>query len=320
MKNKTGIIKSLKKYVSLLVMTLSLGGNMELLAQNEIVPVWTESIPGAKKVNSFIENVEYKDKKPNSISKVITPTLSVFLPEKSNANGTAIIICPGGGYSHLAIAKEGYKVAQWFNSLGVVAFVLKYRLPNDEIMENKIIGPLQDAQESIRLIRRNAEKWNIEQSKIGIMGFSAGGHLAATLSTHYDDKVYSVADNISARPDFSILIYPVISMSDSITHLGSRNNLLGKTPSFFLIEKYSNEKQANSQTPPAFLVHAADDQAVPVENSLDYFKALKKNDIPVELHIYEKGGHGFGMGNKVTNQNWTKTLEKWMLQRNYLNK
>ena len=320
MKNKTDIRKSLKNYVPLLLITLSLGANMELLAQNEVIPVWTKSIPGAIKVNSFIENVEYKDAIPNSISKVNTPTLSVFLPDKNKSNGTAVIICPGGGYSHLAIDKEGYKIAQWLNSLGVAAFVLKYRLPNDEIMENKIIGPLQDAQESIRLIRRNAEKWNIEPSKIGIMGFSAGGHLAATLSTHYEDKVYSVADNVSARPDFSILIYPVISMSDSITHLGSRNNLLGRSPSPFLIEKYSNEKQVNSQTPPAFLVHAADDHSVPVENSLDYFKALKKNDIPVELHIYEKGGHGFGMGNKVTNQNWPKTLEKWMLQSNYLTK
>ncbi|MFZ0491154.1 MAG: alpha/beta hydrolase [Salegentibacter sp.] len=284
-----------------------------LKAQTYVIPLWPNDIPGAKSAPSYTEEQRLNSEGViHSLSHVTTPTLSVFLPEKEKANGTAVIICPGGGYSHLAINKEGFKVAEWLNSLGVTAFVLKYRLPRDEIMQDKTIGPLQDAQRALRMVRRNAKKWNIDPSKIGIMGFSAGGHLAAMLSTHYDQSVYEVKDSISARPDFSILLYPVASLQDEITHKGSQENLLGKDASQATKDKYSNELQVDENTPMAFLVHAADDGAVPVENSIRYFLALKKHNVQAELHVFEKGGHGFGLGREDTSKYWTYDCENWL--------
>ena len=282
-------------------------------AQTDVVPLWPNDIPGAKISSSYKEDQQLNSEGVvKSLGHVTTPTLSVFLPEKEKANGTAVIICPGGGYSHLAINKEGYKVAEWLNSLGVTAFVLKYRLPSDEIMEDKTLGPLQDAQRAVRMVRRNNGKWNIDPSKIGIMGFSAGGHLAAMLSTHYNQKVYEVKDSISARPDFSILLYPVASLQDEITHKGSQENLLGKNASQTQKDEYSNELQVDENTPMAFLVHAADDGAVPVENSIRYFLALNNNNVKAELHIFEKGGHGFGLGQEDTSKYWTTDCENWL--------
>lgn len=286
-----------------------------LQAQNEVVPLWSKEIPGAIISEDYKEVPVLENGIVRDVSKVTTPTLTVFVPE--NPNGTAIVICPGGGYAYLAINKEGFKVAKWLNTLGITAFVLKNRLPSDEIMKDKTIGPLQDAQEAIRYVRRNAEKWAINTQKVGVIGFSAGGHLASTLSTHYKDEVYKVTDNISARPDFSILIYPVISMDEKITHKGSRNNLLGTLPSAALVEKYSNEKQIDSLSPPTYIVHAVDDKTVPIENSIQYFLALKNNKVPCEIHFYEKGSHGFGLGNNGTSKNWTSQCEDWLRFNNY---
>jgi acetyl esterase/lipase len=208
---------------------------------------------------------------------------------------------------------EGYKVAKWFNSIGVTAFILKYRLPSDQIMVDKTIGPLQDAQEAIRYIRRNATKWGINPEKVGVIGFSAGGHLASTLSTHYNDVVYKATDTISAKPSFSILVYPVISMDENITHKGSRTNLLGTAPSNELLEKFSNDKQINAATPPTFIVHAFDDTSVVIENSIQYFLALRKNKVPSEILLLQTGKHGFGMGRPgTTSQNWSKQCEEWL--------
>ena len=243
--------------------------------QINTIPVWNQSIPGAVKASDYLEKEVIKDEELQSTSQVSVPTLSLYLPKKETANQSAVLIFPGGGYSHLAMHKEGKKVALWLNSLGITAFVLKYRLPTDRVMKDKTIGPLQDAQEAIRMIRRNAKEWNIDPAKIGVLGFSAGGHLASTLATHYLDKVYD-ADTISARPDFSILIYPVISMEEGITHNGSKVNLLGANAVKELVDKYSNEKQITSETPKTFLVHASDDKAVPVENSIYYYFAIWK--------------------------------------------
>lgn len=298
-----------------LIFTLFLVGKGIIQAQNETIPLWINEIPASKNTIDYKETSVIKDGIVDQVSKVTTPTLSVFLPEKPN--GTAVVICPGGGYAYLAINKEGFKVAKWLNNLGITAFVLKNRLPSDEIMKDKTIGPLQDAQEAIRYVRRNAGKWAINTEKVGVMGFSAGGHLAATVSTHYKDEVYKVTDGISARPDFSLLIYPVISMDEKITHKGSRINLLGNTPSQDLIEKYSNEKQIDSSTPPTYIVHAVDDKTVPVENSIQYFLALKNNKVPCEIHFYEKGSHGFGLGNNGTSKNWTKQCEEWLVFNKY---
>lgn len=285
-------------------------------SQNNEIPVW-KNIPGAIESKDYNEEIK-RDSEGNvsGVNKVSVPTITTFFAEKSN--GTAVIICPGGGYGHLAINKEGYKVAQWLNTLGISAFVLKYRLPNDLIMKEKSIAPLQDVQEAVRIVRRNAEKWHIDPNKIGVMGFSAGGHLASTAATHYDDKVYEVADKISAHPDFSILIYPVISMQEGITHMGSRNNLLGEKASAESIDKYSNEKRVDANTPKTFLVHATDDKAVPVENSINYYLALKQNKVPAEMHIYENGGHGFGLGIEGTNKYWPKDCENWLVANGYI--
>ena len=285
-----------------------------LHAQNEEMQLWSSEIPGSIKADDYDE---IYNENLDQLRKVINPTLTLFLPEKPN--GTSIVICPGGGYAYLAINKEGFKVAEWLNTLGVTAFVLKYRLPSDDIMQDKSVGPLQDAQESIRFIRRHAEKWQLNPDKIGIIGFSAGGHVASTLSTHYNDTVYKVADSISAKPNFSILAYPVISMETEIAHKGSRNNLLGVSPSNELIEHFSNEKHIDSNTPATFLVHANDDKGVPVENSIHYFLALKKHKVLSEIHLYQNGGHGFGLGNKGTSQNWTNQCEEWLYNNNYAN-
>ncbi|RUT72539.1 alpha/beta hydrolase [Flavobacterium cupreum] len=283
----------------------------QLQAQNQVLPLWNK-IPGEIKAADYTEKETLKDGKVQSTTLVTTPTLTVFLPKDSKPNQTAVVIFPGGGYMHLAIDKEGTKVAEWFNSIGIVAFVLKYRLPSDLIMKDKTIGPLQDAQESVRYVRQNASKWNIDPNKVGVLGFSAGGHLAATLSTHYDDKVYETASKLSARPDFSLLIYPVISMQNYITHKGSQINLLGQNPSAALLDSFSNEKRVTAQTPPAFLIHATDDGAVLPENSINYYLALKKNKVTAELHLYENGGHGFGLGIGDTNKYWTRQCEDWL--------
>ena len=303
-----------------LILLLSFGFTSLLFSQNKEIPVW-QTIPGSIESTDYKETIIYDTEGVVSgIDKVSQPTLTIFLADQEKSNGTSVIICPGGGYGHLAINKEGYKVAKWFNSLGISAFVLKYRLPSDLTMKDKTIGPLQDAQEAIRMVRRNADKWHLDPTKIGIMGFSAGGHLASTISTHYSDKVYDSKDNVSARPDFSILIYPVISMEDGITHNGSKVNLLGANASKEMTAKYSNEKQVDSNTPKAFLVHATDDKIVPVENTINYYLALKEHNVLGEMHIYEKGGHGFGLGIEGTHKEWPKTCEKWLSANGFMQK
>ena len=290
-----------------------------LQAQEKAVPLWPNGVPGAIESPEYIESYTYDASgEVRGVRQISRPTLIPFIPEPATANGTAVLICPGGGYSHLAIHKEGYKVARWLNTLGITAFVLKYRMPSDKTMVDKSVGPLQDVQEAVRTVRRNSKKWNLDGNKIGILGFSAGGHLASTLSTHYNDAVYVPGVEYSARPDFSILVYPVISMEDGVTHQGSKKSLLGEVPSRAVIEKYSNARQVSADTPPTFLVHATDDLAVPVENSIEYYKALKMHKVPAEMHLYEEGGHGFGLGVSGTNLHWPRDLKQWLLARGYI--
>ncbi|WP_081820708.1 alpha/beta hydrolase [Sediminibacter sp. Hel_I_10] len=291
---------------------------MNLQAQQNIIEIWDNEIPGEVTSDGYQEELNVENGQILRAEKVIVPTLTVYKPKKPN--GTTVIIFPGGGYHHLAIDKEGTKVAQWLNQLGITAFVLKYCLPSDVIMEDKTIGPLQDAQRAVRYVRRNAEKMKLDPAKIGVMGFSAGGHLAATLSTQYDTIVYELEDEVSAQPNFSILVYPVISMQDDITHQGSKTNLLGDHPSEEQVMAYSNEKQVTDATPKTFLVHATDDSSVPVENSIRYYMALKSHNVPVELHLYEKGGHGFGLGRGDTNQYWPLACEQWLDAHHLINK
>jgi acetyl esterase/lipase len=307
----------MKKQFIFIILILSIHTFMGF-SQIKTIKVWTGKIPGA------IDNSDYKiatDSDNNWVKtrNISDPTLDMYPVPKGKSSSTAVIICPGGGYSVLAIKHEGLQVAMWLNSLGITAFVLKYRLPSDAIMKDKSIGPLQDAQEAVRNIRRHAKEWNIDPDKIGIMGFSAGGHLASTISTHFNERVYEPSDKVSARPDFSILIYPVISMDSAITHEGSRYNLLGKNPRQELIKHFSNELKVSKDTPPAFLVHSLDDGTVPVQNSINYALALKKFKIPCELHIYETGGHGYGLGrSKDTESSWPDACKKWLQARGLL--
>jgi len=282
-------------------------------AQQEFPLYGNQPIPNSKP-GPDRESVDTSDNPVRySYSLVSRPTLRVFLPPAGKATGTAVVVCPGGGYLHLAFTHEGTDVAGMLNELGIVAFVLKYRLPNDETMVDKTIGPLQDAQRAIQLVRQRAGEWGVDPARIGIMGFSAGGHLASTAGTHFNTTVIDNPGKISLRPDFMILLYPVISFEDSIAHRGSRDNLIGLHPDGALVRKYSNELQVTAETPPTFLVHAGDDKAVPVANSLHFYQALQANGVPSEMHVYPKGGHGFGMNNPTTTDRWTDRLRSWLV-------
>jgi acetyl esterase/lipase len=282
-------------------------------AQNSVLKVWPDGIPGSIKNDGYIEKSTVTNDKVLLIAKVTDPSITVFLPAAEKATGTAVLICPGGGYGFLAMDHEGFAIARWLNDNGIAGIILKYRLPSDLIMKDKTVGPLQDAQEAIRIIRRNAPDWKINPGKIGVIGFSAGGHLASTLSTHYADKVYELKDTTSARPDFSLLIYPVISFDSSFTHMGSRKNLIGENPSNDAVKYFSNELRITEKTPPAFLVHSADDKDVPVKNSISYFEGLVKNHIKAELHVFQKGGHGYGLAiKKGTESAWPDLCIRWI--------
>jgi acetyl esterase/lipase len=246
---------------------------------------------------------------PNDI-----PTLTVFLPEKATPATPAVVICPGGGYAMLAFDHEGTNVAKYFQAHGVAGFVLKYRLP---VNGYRHPVPLLDAQRAIRLVRSHAADWKINPAKVGVMGFSAGGHLASTLETHFDAGTEQDAhpvDQQSCRPDFAVLVYAVISMKDGITHQGSKENLLGPNPDPALVENLSNETQVTPQTPPTLLIHAVDDNVVPIENSRLMYAALQKAGVPSALQEYPHGGHGFGFGAKPDNSppGWLDKACDWL--------
>ena len=246
------------------------------------------------------------------ISNVVQPNLTAFLPAPGTANGTAVIICPGGGYARLSIDSEGYDVARRLNEMGVTAFVLKYRLPNDASQPDKTIAPLLDAQQALRLVRQQAARFSLNPERIGLLGFSAGGHLAASAGTRFARPVGASPGPVSVRPAFLVLLYPVISFSDSLTHAGSRAQLLGPGPAAAEVRQYSNETQVTAQTPPTFLVHAQDDKTVPVQNSLVFYQACLRHRVPVEMHLYPRGGHGFGLHNPTTKDEWTDRLKNWL--------
>jgi acetyl esterase/lipase len=266
---------------------------------NDPMPLWPNGGPGAVA------------KAPEDI-----PTLTPFWPAKDKATGAAIIVCPGGGYSHLA-DHEGRPVAEWLSSLGITAFVLKYRLGP----RYHHPAPLQDAARALRTVRAHAAEWQIDPHRIGILGFSAGGHVASTIGTHFDAGNANDTDpieRVSSRPDLMILVYPVITMGD-FAHAGSRKMLLGDNPAPDLIALLSNETQVTKQTPPAFLVHTANDAGVPVENTLHFAAALRKAGVPFEMHIYERGPHGFGLGGKdPILSTWPTRCADWLRLQGWL--
>jgi acetyl esterase/lipase len=282
-------------------------------AQNMTLPLWNGNPPLQKEM-------DLKEKVVSEgivrIGNVQTPTIEVYLPAKQIATGQAVVIFPGGGYSILAYDWEGTDFAKWLNSQGIAGIVVKYRLPKSASLTDPKEVPLMDAQRAIRLVRQNASDWNIAPSKVGVMGFSAGGHLASTLSTQYShtvDRTMDAADALSARPDFSILVYPVITFVSPAIHSGSMKALLGENQTEELKKRFSAELNVTAETPPTFLVHAGDDTGVPVENSLLYYAALRAKGVAASLHVYPEGGHGFAFGmGKGPVENWRDVLLDWI--------
>jgi acetyl esterase/lipase len=291
---------------------------MNQLGAQDLIPLYKGIPPGNRKADNRESGAT--EGGILRISNISIPTLQVFLPDSKQANGTAVIVCPGGGYWINAYAHEGVDVARELNKAGVTAFVLKYRIPDDSVMDDKTIAPLQDAQQAIKLVRDNAAKWNVDVNKLGILGFSAGGHLASTAGTKYSRAFIENTSNTNLRPDFMILVYPVISFSDEYGHKGSRDKLLGLHPTDSLVRLYSNELQVTKKTPPAFLVHATNDDGVPVLNSIRFYEALLKHHVPAEMHLYQGGGHGFGLVNPSTNEKWMDRCINWLDSNGWLKK
>jgi len=240
------------------------------------------------------------------LSKEEEPTLQIYFPTENITTGASVIIFPGGAYAFLAYTEEGTAIAKAFAGMGVAAFVVKYRLPNLHNMEDKSFGSLMDAQQAIKVVRSKATVWNLDPKKIGVIGYSAGGHLASTLGTHFKKSYIQNSENINLRPDFMILVYPVISMQDQLTHMGSRISLLGTEPSKEKVEFFSNELQVTKETPPTYLTHAGDDELVNVNNSIVFYRALQKNGVDAELHLYPKGNHGFTQ--RLTVNEWLQPM------------
>ncbi len=286
-----------------LVAFLLLQIESSLFAEKKNILLWPEGAPGAV-------GTEDKDK----------PLLIPYPADPKNNTGAAIVVCPGGGYGHLAMDHEGHQVAKWLNSFGVSAFILKYRIAP----RYHYPAPILDAQRALRTVRSRAQEWKIDASRIGILGFSAGGHLASSAGTHFDmgkKDAKDPIDRVSCRPDFMVLVYPVISFTTEYTHKGSRRNFCGEKLSTDLMEKFSNEKQVTDLTPPTFLMHSSGDKPVPPENSILFYMALRKFNIPAELHIYEQGRHGYGLGgNDPVLRTWPKRCQDWLGKRGLLKK
>lgn len=307
----------------------------------KVIPLYDSKTPNSKDILGLTDTTAvYSIGKISRrfVLRVASPDLTVFLPEKSKSTGIAVVICPGGAYVGLSIDNEGYDIAKKLNEKGIAGFVLKYRLPKAEYVNNKQIVPLQDAQRAIQLIRENAKKWGINPNKIGIAGSSAGGHLASTAGTHFHKEYIDNPLKTSLRPDFMILNYPVISMADSLTHVVSRYSLIGeglapkelnlivmdrKTSGQKLanlpidlekIKEFSNELQVSPNTPPTFITHSVDDNSVKVQNSILFIAALQKNKVPVESFFYASGGHGYGTDNPTSDVDWIDSCVTWVLK------
>lgn len=293
---------------TILVLFASVVISFTTMAQDFKLKVWPSGAPDSNGMTQPEETLEGK-----RVSNVSEAEIYVYLPKQGINTGAAVVICPGGAYIREAMDHEGYQLAEWLTEQGVAGIVLKYRLPygHDQI-------PLEDAQQTMRLVRQKAAEWGIIPSKIGIAGSSAGGHLASTAGTRFDLGKPDSTDPIekmSCRPDFMLLLYPVITLKEEFSHLGSRINLIGPGNKWELVEKYSNELHVTAQTPPTFLVLADDDNAVPPRNSIEFYMALKKFNIPAEMHIFRNGGHGFGMNKKnIPVDQWPELFAQWMKQ------
>lgn len=304
------MIKSLSCILLLSVVAMTYAQTPAALPGSQsVITIWPEGVPNTR-ANLAAEI----DDEPNRPTNISVPTMTVFAPPAEAQNGTAVVVCPGGGYRRLAIDKEGADIAAWLKGSGVTVFVLKYRVP-----QFGHPAPLQDVLRAVRLVRRDARTWGLDPAKIGVLGFSAGGHLAGSAATLYDDpagRTGAEIDSVSARPDFHVLVYPVITLSGPYAHNGSREYLLGKTPAPALVESLSLQNRVTAATPPAFLVHGGNDASVPVENSVMYYLALRRAGVAAELHAYQNGAHGVGIlpGNGPISD-WPRRCEEWMRAR-----
>jgi acetyl esterase/lipase len=295
----------LKSILVFLVLSLSF---YDSAAQEKQIPLYDKAIPNSKKAPAGY--AEYTDSSGLTYQ-VTTPTLIPYFPEKGKATGTAVIICPPGGYLVLPLATKSAELAKAFAQRGITAFVLKYRLPSDAIMIDKTIGSFQDAQRAIQLVRKRAAEWGIDPHKVGLAGLSAGGHVASTAGTHFNKAVIENKEGINLRPDFMLLVYPVIMLNPAIPS-APRERLMGKMATKKMLDFYSNEKQVTAQTPPSYLIHAVDDDVVPLNNSLLFFNALVKAKVKTGMHIYQSGEHGFGLVNPTSKDSWFSMCVNWM--------
>lgn len=286
-------------------------------AEPQVIPLWPEGLPDPLRAEFDPAKSEEEVSEGPRITNIRAPQLTVFAPDAAQANGTAIVICPGGGYQRLAYGHEGIDVARWLSAQGVTCFLLKYRQ-----REYGHPAPLRDALRAIRIVRSRATEFGVDPERIGIIGFSAGGHLAssaATLFDHADGKTGADLDAVSARPSFAILVYPVIMMEGPHIHAGSRNNLIGEHAAPEMIERLSTDRQVSKATPPIFLVHTQDDATVPVENALAFYAAARRAGVPIEMHLYEQGRHGFGLKSKAPPTNeWPQRCETWLRSHGWL--
>jgi acetyl esterase/lipase len=283
----------------------------------QALPLYERAIPNALPAADEETLRDPKDPYP-FYQDISRPQLFAFPLAAASTPHAAIVILPGGSYRGVSIVKEGFDVAKQLNAYGVAAFVVKYRTPSDKHMRDKTTGPLQDAQRALQVVHERAREWNVDPARIGLMGFSAGGHLASTAATHFAEPVLQGVTAAQARPAFLVLGYPVISFDDAIAHKGSREMLLGANPTREQMRKYSGELNVTAQTPPTFVFHAADDRTVPVANSLRFFEALHTAGVPSELIVFPAGGHGFGLNNSTTPDRWIERLRDWLLSRRYL--
>ncbi len=244
------------------------------------------------------------------IRKVSRPVVQVYLPAGAKATGASVVIFPGGGYAGLTFDFEGTQQANYFIDHGVAAFVVKYRIPDDQTMVDKSMGPLQDAQQAMRFVRQRAAEWNLDPHRIGVVGFSAGGHLASTLATHFDKSYIDNPERVDLRPDFLVLVYPVISMDEKVTHMDSRKALLGTAPAESQVRFFSSELNVSRDTPPTLILHAADDRLVDVENAVVFFDALRRAGVPVEARLFQKGQHGFFL---MPRDRWQGAMVEWLM-------
>ena len=276
------------------------------------IPLYGDGPIPNSKPTSMVETVTPRGQMVN----VSQPTLEVFLPAKVKANGASILVFPGGGYVGLTWNSEGPAIGQFFQDHGIAAFVVKYRLPSDATMENKSIGPIQDAQRAMIIVRQRAKEWSLDPHRVGIIGFSAGGHLASTLGTHFTQAYVANPDQIDLRPDFMILLYPVISMDPKIAHMGSRIALLGQQPSDDQVQSFSNELQVTKDTPPTLLIQSADDHLVDVDNSIRFFEALRHAGVPVDMTIFNRGEHALIL---IPKDRWQSIITSWIEANGWMN-